>query len=684
LSSACHAARLCVAAVVVFPGVACAQPAKVAEAFSAKDIVVTASRTAERRDDVASSIEVVSGAQLANTVGTTFLDQLKKTASVDIIQYPNGLGGVGLRGLRPNFEFTINLQVLVLVDGRPSGSTSFTTIAPESISRVEVLKGPASALYGASAVGGVVNIITRRSSGPLEGQFTLGGGSSSTVRAGATLGGDLVGGVDFDLDLGYVNQDGDFRLGNGARQFNSASQRGSGRFRVGSTLSPIARLDASVDFASLDNDAPGPQSYNPKTPSGNQTDRVSGDIRLELTPRDHAIRIVGYASRENYDYYTVPLSAARFVSSNTRTEYRGAQLQDSWQIRPALRLTYGADWQRVEAVRRSFLADGTRKAPFSPDESRETRALFAEAGLGLWDQRLILTAGGRYDWIKVKTHATPFKSNFTPGTADFGVFNPRGGAVLKLGGGFRLHGTVGRAFVPPQGSELAGENEEFAGIQRRVTYGNPNLQPERNTSWDAGIGFGRGALAADVTYFRSRTRNRITTQVLSDTPTLRETSYINANRSRIEGVEGQFALDAGEMLGWTADRVTLNGSVTHIMKAEDVTGGTTSPIRNVADWKATGSLSLSNGRTLFGTVTMRFNGDRVDTDNSQGRIFTGGAGGVFTLDRFTALDLSLHWQPTAKDGFLLEIANAFDITYYEKADYWMPGRTAYLRYVRSL
>ena len=677
-------ARLFAAAAMISPAVASAQTVTVDSNATASDIVVTAGRTAERRDNVASSIEVVSGTDLADTIGTSFLDQIKKRASIDVIQYPNGLGGIGLRGLRPNFEFSINPQVLTLVDGRPSGSTSFTTIAPESIARVEILKGPASALYGASAVGGVVNIITRRSSGPLAGQFNIGGGSFSTVRAGATLGGDLMRGVDFDLDLGYVNQDGDFRLGNGARQLGSASQRGSGRFRVGSTLSPIARIDASVDFASLDNDAPGPQSYNPKTPSGNQTDRVSGDIRLELTPRDHAIRVVGYASRENYDYYTVPLAAARYVSSNTRTEYRGAQLQDSWQIRPSLRLTYGADWQRVEATRKSFLADGSRKAPYSPNESRDTKALFAEAGLGLWNERLILTAGGRYDWIKVATYETPYKTNFTPGSANFGVFNPRGGVVFKLGGGFRLHGTIGRAFVPPQGNELAGESEEFAGIQRRVTYGNPDLQPERNTSWDAGVGFDRGALAADVTYFNSRTKNRITTEILSDTPTLRETSYINADRSRMEGIEGQFALDAGAALGGASDRVTLNGSVTHLFKAEDITDGTTSPIRNVADWKAVGSLTLSNGRTLFGTVTVRFNGDRIDTDYSQGRIFTGGAGGNFTLDRFTTVDLSARWQPTPKDGFRLEIANAFDITYYEKADYWMPGRTVYLRYVRTL
>lgn len=677
-------ARLLAAATLVVPFPALAEADLSGKPADASDIVITAGRTAEKRENVASSMEVISEAQLATTVALNFLDEIKKTASVDVIQYPNGLGGIGLRGLRPNFEFTINPQVLVLVDGRPSGSTSFTTISPESIARIEVLKGPASALYGASATGGVVNIITRRSSGPLGGQFSIGGGSNSTVRSGVTLGGDLVRSVDFDLDLGYVNQGADFRLGDGARQANSHSRRGSGRLRLGSTLSPIVRLDASVDFASLDNDAPGPQSFTPKTPSGNQTDRVTGDIRLELTPADHSIRLVGYASRENYDYYTVPLKAPRYVSSNTLTTYWGAQLQDSWEVAPAFRLTYGADWQRVEASRRSFLASGARSAPFSPNESRETKALFAEGTLALWNERVILTGGGRYDWLTVRTYATPYKINFTPGAADFGVFNPRGGLVVKLGHGFRAHGTIGRAFVPPQAIQLAGESEEFAGVQRRVTNGNPDLKPERNTTWDAGLGFARGALSADVTYFRSHTSNRITTVISSETRTLRQTSYVNADRSRMEGVEGQLALDAGTLLGWAPNRMSLSGTVTHIIQAEDVTGGIATPIRNVADWKAAGSLNISNGQTLFGTVTVRFNGDRYDTDNSQGKIFTNGAGGVFALQRFTTVDLSARWQPTPRDGFRLEAANAFDITYYEKADYWMPGRTIYLRYVRAL
>jgi vitamin B12 transporter len=677
--------QLLVAAAASAPAAAQPGEAERKAEVQPEDIVVTANRTAEARENVASSIEVVTSQQLDRTVGTTFLDLLKKNTSVDVIQYPNGLAGIGLRGLRPDFEFTINPRTLVLVDGRPSGSTSFTTISPESIARVEVLKGPASALYGASAVGGVVNIITKRSSGRFGGQFIIGAGSFSTLRSGATLGGDLIGGADFDLDLGYVSQQDDFRLGNGEMRPSSHARRGSGRLRVGGDLFPIARIDASIDFASLDNDAPGPLSFNPQSRSGNDTGRLSGDIRLELTPKDHAIRIVGYASREDYEYSEVPFSAPRYVSSNTVTEYRGAQLQDSWQVLPALRLTYGADWQKVEASRKSFTAAGSRKAPSAPNESRETKALFAEAGLNLLDERLILTVGGRYDWITVKTLATPYRPSFTPGTAEFGVFNPRGGAVLKLGGGFRVHGTIGRAFVPAQGLQLAGESEEFAGAQRRVIYGNPDLRPERNTTWDAGLGFSRGPFAADVTYFDARTRNRITTVVMSETPALRETSYVNSDQSRMRGLEGQFALDAGAAMGLPTGRISLNGSVTHIIEAEDVVAsGAGAPIRNVADWKATGSVTVSNGRTLFGTVAVRYNGDRIDTDNSQGKIFTGGAGGLFTLDRFTSVDLSARWQPTRQDGFRLEIANAFDIDYYEKADYPMPGRTIYARYVRSL
>lgn len=647
-------------------------------------VVVTATRNEQRRDDVASSMEVVDGNTLDETVGNTFLDRLKKNASVDVIQYPNGLAGIGLRGLRPNFEFTINPRTLVLIDGRPSGSTSFTTLSPESIERVEVLKGPASSLYGASAMGGVVNIITRRSSGPIGGSVSVGYGSFDTRQTDLALGGSIDDRTDFDLALGYVNQHGDFRTGAGEKRPNSDFRRTSGKARIGSDLTDRVRIDATLDWADLNNNAPGPVSFDPPNASANQTDRLGGDVRLQVSPDDHLVTAVLYASRENYNYLTVPPAASRYRSSRTESRYVGMQLQDVWTLTPQHTLTYGTDWQRVEADRYSYNASGDRLAPYSPNERRDSNGIFAEWGSRWLEDRLILTLGGRMDWIESSTLSTPYKNTFSPGSSRFTSFNPRGGAVYKLNEFWRVHGSAGTAFAPPQGSELAGENVEYAGAQRRVSMGNANLKPERNRSWDLGLGYADDRVDADLTYFDSRIRDRIRSVIVSNTPQERISSYENANDSRMRGIEARLAVDAGQWFGLPANRVGVSGSLTRLIQAEDFDASGPVPIRNVAKWKADMSLTVSNGRALSATVTARHVGTRYDNDNSQGSIYTGGRGGVFGNEPFTVVDLSARWNVTPKDSLRFDVANLFDRDYYEKADYVMPGRAYYLRYTRML
>ena len=651
-------------------------------------VVVTASRTTQNREDVASSVEVVTAEKIGNTVALSFTDLLKKNAGVDVIQYPNGLAGVGLRGLRPDFEFSINPRTLTLVDGRPSGSTSFTTIAPEGIERVEVLKGPASALYGASAIGGVVNIITKRSRGPVAGQASIGYGSFDTWRADVSAGGSITPRSDFDASLGYVDQGEDFKTGSGARRRNSDYDRLSGRLRLGADLGDVARIDGSIDGARLSNSAPGPYSFNPQTPSDTRLNRVGGDVRLTLTPENHRIALVGYASHDAYEYVTLnpataTAAALRYRSSRTQADYGGAQLQDTWSLRPNLSLTYGFDWQRLEVDRRAFVASGAGKAPSSPNEIRDTKALFAEAALRLLDDRLILTAGGREDWITAKTLNTPLLNTFTPGKTDFQVFNPRGGVVFKLTDAWRIHATAGRAFAPPQGSQLAGQSEEIAGAQRRLTTGNPDLKPERNTTYDVGLGYADHRLAADLTYFDSETKGSIATLVLTNTPPLRQSTYVNANRSRYRGLEGALDVDAGAWLGLPDGRLGLSATATHLIKAHDVIAGAAVPVRNVADWKAAVSATVSDGGQLSATLTARYNGERWDADNTQGFLYTGGKGGTFLYDTFTVVDLSVRWKATPRDTLRLDVSNLFDTAYFEKGDYPMPGRAIYARYARG-
>src|SRR5690606_7817217 len=138
-------------------------------------------------------------------------DMLKKNASVDVIQYPGGLSGIGLRGFRPQFS-GVNQRVLMLVDGRPAGATNVGAVASAGLHRVEVLKGSASAIYGASAMGGVVNFITRKSEDDIGGNLAAGYGSFDNTRVSGNVGGAISDNVSFDLGLTHQAQRQDFRI----------------------------------------------------------------------------------------------------------------------------------------------------------------------------------------------------------------------------------------------------------------------------------------------------------------------------------------------------------------------------------------------------------------------------------------------------------------------------------------
>ena len=160
-------------------------------------IVVTASRREQSLGDIAASMEVIDATAFETTSGAYLTDIIKKNASVDVIEYPGGLSGVGLRGFRPQFS-GVNQRVLVLVDGRPSGATSLANISRAGVERVEILKGSASAAYGPSVMGGVVNIITRKSDGDMEGNVSTRFGSFDTLEFAGSVGGALNDRFNFD------------------------------------------------------------------------------------------------------------------------------------------------------------------------------------------------------------------------------------------------------------------------------------------------------------------------------------------------------------------------------------------------------------------------------------------------------------------------------------------------------
>lgn len=642
-------------------------------------LVITASRNELPVSYVPARVTLIDAQEIERTGALTVPDTLKKNASIDFIQYPagGGLSGVGIRGFRPEFSGT-NQRSLVLLDGRPAGATSLGNLSLDNIDRIEVLKGPASALYGSSAMGGVVNLITRQSSGPIHGSVSVKAGSFETFDVRAHTGGNLTDRIDGDFAVRHTEV-GDYKIADLGEWYRTSYQSNSGTFRVGTTLAPGWRLDVKGDFVlGRDLGSPGAYSDGLTAKSSKGLDHYGADVRLRGRAGAHSVQATVYGSREYQKTFQEPATAPVYRSAIRDTTFRGAQLQDSWTRFSPLNLTYGFDYLRVKNDSKSYNAAGARTTA-SPGDTQETYGYFADAAFTLLEDRLIFNVGARYDDITGTVRPNAYSPTNRPGSRDFGTTNPRAGVVSKPFGGWRLHATAGRAFVSPSALQIAGYNEEIGGGQVRVTRGNPDLNPESAVTWDAGIGWERGAFSADLTYFQTDVKDKISTIVVINNATYRETSYINAATADQSGIEGELIADLGQLAGSQPRVWRLTTSFTHMIdRTENLPTGA-AVIRNVARLKIVGALSYDQPK-WFARVGSRYVRGMNDQDNSRGFIFTGGRGGIFEYPALRVWDVSGGYRFTPSHEVSLQVDNLFDRYYYEKNDYPMPGRAFYVRY----
>jgi len=176
-------------------------------------MTVSVTRLDVEPEKLPQKIEIVDSLDLKLTVADDITDVLKKNASIDVIQYPGVLAGVGIRGFRPGSGSGLNQRTLTLFDGRPSGSSNLATMQVYNIDHIEVVKGPVSALYGPQAMGGVVNIVPKRSIGTIRSSVKGSMSSFETMEAVAHSGGSLFKYLNYDLSAAVFNRGKDYRIG---------------------------------------------------------------------------------------------------------------------------------------------------------------------------------------------------------------------------------------------------------------------------------------------------------------------------------------------------------------------------------------------------------------------------------------------------------------------------------------
>lgn len=471
-------------------------------------LVVTATRTPIAVRQLANSVTVIDGEALRRAGVTTVAEALRGVPSLALAQ----AGGYGaqtslfLRGGESDF-------VRFLVDGVPvnqaGGFLDIANLTTENVERIEVVRGPASVLYGSDAMTGVVQIITRRGSGApnARAEARIGGYGSSTVQAGLTAGGrhaSVSAGVHREAAGGVYTFNNDYaNLGASSRMSWAPDARSdiaiAVRYRAGTLHYPTDGSGLAVD--------------------SNQQQRsrqlaLSVDAGRHLTTRLEARVLLGFVNArdstdDRADNAGDTLGIFAYASRAT-TRRRTVDLRLNARVAPPLLVTVGAAADReTEHSINSYQAD------FGPgqgatDVQRTNRAWYAQALAE--SGRLAVQAGARLD------------DNETFGR--FGTW--RVGGSLRLAAATRLRANAGTAFKEPTFAE---------NYATGYAIGNPDLQPERTTSVEAGVeqSLAGGRLVASLTGFTQRFRDLIQYTYLTPQPT--DPNYYNVASATSSGAE---------------------------------------------------------------------------------------------------------------------------------------------------
>ncbi len=691
-------------------------PARAAEAeadstrtYRLQGVTVTTTRSAVARDRIPQRIEVIDAEQATRSGASTIDDALRSNVAVDVIAFPGLLAGFSLRGFRPQYSGG-SPRTLVLVDGHPAGTNNLALLHSAAVERVEVLRGPASALYGPNAMGGILNIVTRRSTGPLSGRIAAGYGSFGAYQGDLTAGGRLSQALDFDLSLSTTGQHDGYRVGSGRDaatdsltktladggtvrlpwttadsviDFSRYRSR-SASARLGVDLGGAWRFDLRAsDYRADDVENPGDLAVTDwDSRSLKDVGRRSLDATLRGTLGDHQASLRLYGTDERIDYYSGPV-APNFVNFRTPTRTLGLQLQDAVDLGPA-GAVLGIDYTIADARSERFDADGGRLAPFNPDSRIASGGAFAQVSADLFQDRLTTVAGLRYDLIGFEIRDTPHLLGYPANSERTGVFTPSGGIRYRPTDWLHLFGNAGRAYVTPDPFFVAGYSESRAGEGRQavvVARGNPGLEPETSTSWDAGVAVAKADLGLDIelAYFHTDVRDRVASLMVptsgdeltvgGDT-ILSITSYTNVDRAEIRGLEAALSFDVARLLerGFSL-RLFLNG--TRFLRAVErpAEAGPTRRIPNVATSTVVAGLEWDDLRRFSARLSGRYVGERVDSD-----YVAWWEPGEILYPSYLVMDAHLGARIGGRYRVSVDVRNLGDADYFEVRGYNMPGR----------
>jgi vitamin B12 transporter len=526
-----HRSRLAAAALVLALAVpvSAQQPPESPGEVKLPEILVSATRIESTLATSPDAITVVTRAQIDDLRADSVAEVLETVPGVIVSRsgQPGAQTSVFLRGASSG-------QTLVLVDGVRvnnafGGRFDFANLTVDNVERIEVVRGPQSTRYGSDALGGVINVVTRKSAAANAGSALVELGGNASVRTRAALSASLgsvslsAEGEIFDTDNERPNS-----------EYNTAG--GS----LGATWRAGERLEIAATGSYRDSEAGTPNDRFTNDPNDETRTETSlaalfvhgvpadwWDLRLSLSAGHERMRFSG--PEPNPPYFSGDSKA------ETTGDSQQVDLQNVFTLAPGQRLFVGLSYDRMPTEYES-------EGPFGPAALDETLTATAVSAQYDWSPAKSFTAslGGRVDdFSSFGTHAT-WRA---------------GGRYTVAASGTILRANVGTGFRAPTVADLY-----FPGSA------NPDLEPEESTGWDVGLEqpLAGGRLQLGATWFRNDFDNLIQWAPSAVGPWGGRME--NVAEARTDGIEA--------FVQWLpAEGLSVSGSYTWLRTAEDKDSG---------------------------------------------------------------------------------------------------------------
>jgi len=471
-------------------------------------VVVTSSKRTTKTKDLPVNIEIISREDIENssqlTAGEVLLNTLTNMVSKENTPIQAAQNGF----FKGSHGDSSSDPILVLIDGRKAGTSVLSFFPAEAIERIEVLKGPASAIYGSNAMGGVINIITRKGSGKNTGTYTAEAGSFDFRKFAVTNAGMVNDWISFFISGNYYSQ-GDHTTIKYGKAYESDKNMLNLMGNVNLDLSEKQNLKIGYNISKLKYHSPRVDSTTESFPEQNLSqltyDKVlmGGDFDYDLSIIKDRLdfKLMGFYNKYEYHFDAKRRNdtTENLYDSSSKTYWKdyiyttkGADTSVFYSLplgQVKNDLIVGYSFEHFEGDAAKYVYDSDFAVWDKPGTIKMTHSPYVQDTVKIFDQ-ITVVAGARYDYYDMKYKkpenfkfmSSTDQAKYEGGGDTYNQLTPRVGLsyspkdYLKL----RLH--YGEGIVVPKTLYLLGYESPTA-----TYHGNADLKPETSRSYEAGL-----------------------------------------------------------------------------------------------------------------------------------------------------------------------------------------------------